>query len=109
MLAQGTLNSSINTIYTNNSNSSKFLKSFIFHNSNASNNSSIYLYVVKNTSGSVGNGNSGNRILYISLSPGETYEFSSAFPVELLQENDTIQAKSDTDGDVNYFIFGKTT
>lgn len=109
MLAQGTLNTSVNTIYTNSSNSSKFLKSFIFHNSNANNNSSVHLYVVKNVSGSVGNANLGNRILYISLSPGETYEFSSAFPIELLQQNDTIQAKSDTDGDANYFIFGKAT
>ena len=109
MLSQGTLNTSATSIYTNGSNSIKYLKSFIFHNSNSSSSSTIYLHVIKNSSGSVGNASLGNRILFTSLEAGETYEFSPSFPIDLSETNDTIQAKSDTDGDVNYFIFGKVT
>jgi hypothetical protein len=106
MLAQGTLSTSINTLYFLSSNSTVYFKSFIFYNDGTLN-TAITLYIVPNNSGSIGNANNQNKILYQVLEPGETYEFSPSFPIDLNTQNDSIKGKIDNSVNVNFIILGK--
>lgn len=108
-LAKGNLSTSNSTIFSNGNNNTVYIKNIILHNKNTSLNSSVTIYIVVNNSGSVGSATQQDQLFFKALQPNETFEISYGYPIELSAQGDSIQALSDTDGDINYVVGGVAT
>lgn len=105
-LASGQCSNTAGAIYTCPSGKTANIKSIILFNGNSTT-ETVKVYVVNNNGGSVGTAGVTNQILSISLTSGNTFEFTPGYPIELTAQNDTIQADSTTTAKVNYIVCGK--
>jgi hypothetical protein len=105
MLIQEQLSNTVGAIYTVGSTTTAKIKTLIFFNSGASTNT-IEFFVVKNSSGSVGTAAENNQLLRFDLPSGDTFEFSPSYPIELSEENDTLQGSATAADEVNVFVLG---
>lgn len=97
---------SVGAVYTNPSGVTSYIRTIILHNTNTST-EEVKLYTVPDNSGSVGTASSANKWYNESLGAGETRVIEFAAPgIILLDENDTIQAVTNTASKVTIQIYG---
>lgn len=104
-LSRGQISNTAAAIYSCPSGKTASIKTIVLFNSNTTA-EVIKIYAVPNNGGSVGTATDANQILSISLSSGNTFEFTPGYPLELNAQNDTIQANSTTASKVNYVLGG---
>jgi len=84
-----------------------YIRSIICHNIDTLNSNTIKIYIVPNSSGSVGAASSINQLAQLSIQPTDTYFFELAYPITLASDNDTIKVyNSSTTDAVNVLILG---
>lgn len=104
-ISQGQIAPVTTAIFTNPLNSKGKIKSIFLHNSGNSG-ETIGIYFVPNNTGAVGIADDSNLFFSEILAPNESYELNFSFPVILGDENDTIQAVTDTENTVNFVLLG---
>jgi hypothetical protein len=103
-LSKGQLSSTIASIFT--ATQSTYVKTILFHNTNTET-ETVIVSLVNNNGGSLGTSAESDNILSISLTTGNTFEFSPSYPLLLNSNNDSIQAISTTASKVNYIVSGE--
>lgn len=78
------------TVYANAASTTSYIRSILFHNLGTEN-ITLTLHHVQNSSGSVGSTSDANRILKITLEGTDTYFMELAYPLTLTGENDSLR------------------
>jgi hypothetical protein len=95
--------STAGAIYTNASGETSYLKSITLHNTNTTS-ENVKIYIVPDSSGSVGTAGVSNRIYNVTLATNETLQIEFPGPGKVLKgTNDTVQAVTDTASKVTYW------
>ncbi len=95
------------TVYTVGSGKTTHIRSIIVHNIDTLNSSTVKIHIVPNSGGSAGTASSINQLAQLSIQPVDTYFFELAYPITLVNNNDTIQiANTSTTDAVNVLILG---
>lgn len=105
MFINGQAPSSATAVLTVGANKTMYVKTIIFHNT-TSENQTVFVYLVKNNTGSVGVADVTNIIQEEVLEAKGTSEFSPSYPFELNEENDAVFISCSNISAVNYFING---
>lgn len=106
-LNKGQVASSAGAIYTNPASTTTRVKTILFHNTNTTA-EDVILYLVNNSGGAVGTASASDIVNRENIPANGSPEFSPAYPFELTEENDTIQAVTTTGSVVNFAILGDT-
>lgn len=96
---------SAGAIYTNAASTKTYIKSLILFNGNTTS-ETVKLYNVPDSAGSVGTAGVSNQFAEIELAAGETLMFDMPYPITIIDENDTIQAVTDTASKVTVQVLG---
>lgn len=97
--------SSAGSIYANPASTKTFVRGLILHNTSASA-ETVKVYVVPDSSGSLGTAGAGNRVLNVSLPANDTLIWEFPYPAVLTDTNDSIQAETTTASKVTVLVLG---
>jgi len=95
------------TVYTVSSGKPVYIRSLIVHGLNDEFTNNVEIFVVPNNGGSVGTASSVNRIAKLGISTCDTFFFECAYPITLVNNNDTVQVKNSFGLDaINVVVLG---
>jgi len=97
--------SSAGSIYANPASTKTFLRGLMLHNTNTTT-EVVKLYVVPDSTGSVGTAASSHLVLNISLPANDTLLVEFPYPLVLTDTNDSVQAMTTTASKVTVMLFG---
>ena len=97
--------SSAGSIYSNPSSTKTFVRGLMLHNTNTSA-ETVQIYVVPDSTGSVGTAAASNRVFKFSLPADDTLLIEFPYSVVLTDTNDSIQAVTTTPSKVTVILFG---
>ena len=84
-----------------------YVKSLLIHGLDNDSTNEVEIHVVPNNGGNVGTASSVNRIARVGLSTNDTYFFEAAYPITLVNNNDTIQCVNAVGSNaVNVIVLG---
>lgn len=96
---------SAGSIYANPASTKTFVRGLVLHNTNGSA-ETVKVYVVPDSSSSLGTAGAGNRVLNISLPANDTLFVEFPYSVVLTDTNDSIQAETTTASKVTVLVIG---
>lgn len=97
--------SSAGSIYANPSSTKTFIKGFTLHNTNTTS-ETVKLYVVPDSSSSLGTATSAHLILNVALVANDTLLVELPYAIVLTDANDSIQAVTTTASKVTVIVHG---
>jgi hypothetical protein len=97
--------SSAGAVYTNAASTTTYIKSFVLFNSGATS-QIVKLYNVPDSTGSVGAASAANQFAEVQIVAKETFMLDLPYPITITDENDTIQAVTDTGSQVTIQLLG---
>lgn len=92
-------------LYTNPVSTTTYVKSFIIFNSGATS-QIVKLYNVPDSTGSVGTASVANQFAEVQVVSKETFMLDLPYPITIIDQNDTIQAVTDTGSQVTIQVLG---
>jgi hypothetical protein len=97
--------STTGAIYTNSASTITYIKSFVLFNGGATS-QVVKLYNVPDSTGSVGTASAANQFAEVQIVSKETFMLDLPYPITITDENDTIQAVTDTGSQVTIQVLG---
>ncbi len=92
-------------VYTNPASTKTYIKSFILFNNGVSS-QLVKLYNVPDSTGSVGSAGISNQFAEVQIVSKETFMLDLPYPITIIDQNDTIQAVTDTASQVTIQVLG---
>ena len=100
-----TVGTALTAFYTNLSPQRTFIRGFIAFNNSTTEAASLYIHVVFNSGGNLGEPDISNKMFHLDFEPKETVTFTAPYPILLNANNDSIFTRADNNT-VNLLLLG---